>query len=136
MNESGPRPAGTWMLEELVEAVAAEALADPAHPTTAQRMLADAPDGTARHMKAGLVALPPGFRGVPHVHDAEELTICLRGSGTFTIGDEELRVEPGTVLWTPADAPHVAHAAEDGDLMVLLYGYAPVGAPITRLPEA
>lgn len=131
--QTPPTPRLTWMLEELVDEIVAEAYADPAHPVAVSRLLTDVEAGTARHLKTGVVALPPGFRGTPHTHDAEELNICLRGSGTITMGDQEVRVEPGTVLWSPAEVPHVAHVDEDGDVMVLVYGYAPGAAPIVRL---
>ncbi len=128
-------PRLTWQLEELVDEIVAEAYADPAAPAAVSRLLTSVEAGTARHLKTGVVALPPGFRGVPHTHDAEELNICLRGTGTLVIGGQEVRVEPGTVLWTPADLPHVAHVDEDGDVMVLVYGYAPGSAPIVRQAE-
>ena len=41
-----------------------------------------------------------------HVHHNEQLGICLRGSGTFTIGGEAKEIRPGTTWRILANVPH------------------------------
>jgi len=42
----------------------------------------------------------------------------LKGSGTFKLFDEEIKMEPGVFIFMPADAPHSLKA--DEDLAILL----------------
>jgi quercetin dioxygenase-like cupin family protein len=48
-----------------------------------------------------------------HAHPNEQVTIVLRGTLRFRIGDEEHVLHPGDVLVTPSNAPHRVVAVED-----------------------
>ena len=37
----------------------------------------------------------------------------LKGTGVFTLFDKEIKMEPGTYIFMPADAPHSIKADED-----------------------
>lgn len=141
---SDPEPRVAWSLDALATSVLTRMAAESTAGATsfadglvpAEILLASGEDGIARHMKAGIVVLPPGFVGTPHTHDAEELTVCVQGMATMAIGERRVAVTAGTVLWTPADEIHWAEVAVGDEACVLLYAYAPLGAPITRLPRA
>jgi quercetin dioxygenase-like cupin family protein len=48
-----------------------------------------------------------------HAHVNEQVTLLIRGSLRFRIGDEEQVLRPGDVLVTPPNAPHRVTALED-----------------------
>ena len=49
-----------------------------------------------------------------HVHENEQMGICLRGSGTFTIGGETREIRPGTTWRITANVPHDLVVGPDG----------------------
>ena len=49
-----------------------------------------------------------------HVHHNEQLGICLRGSGTFTIGGEAREIRPGVTWRILANVPHDLVVGPDG----------------------
>jgi len=48
-----------------------------------------------------------------HQHENEQLTYVLEGALRFAVGDEEVTVRSGEVLYIPSDIPHGAVALED-----------------------
>jgi quercetin dioxygenase-like cupin family protein len=48
-----------------------------------------------------------------HQHENEQLTYVLEGALRFTVGDEEVTVRGGEVLYIPSNVPHGAVALED-----------------------
>lgn len=55
----------------------------------------------------GIAWLEPGETHILHHHpEAEELYYVIEGTGTFTVGDEEIRGEPGTAIFLPKNTPH------------------------------
>jgi uncharacterized cupin superfamily protein len=71
------------------------------------------------------VVVAPGKLAVPpHCHSAEEeLFVVLEGEGALLVGDEEHRVQPGSIVARPAGTG-VAHTFRAGDepLTLLAYG--------------
>ncbi len=53
-----------------------------------------------------VVELAPNAVVPEHVHENEQLGICLRGSGTFTIAGESREIRPGTTWRITANLPH------------------------------
>jgi quercetin dioxygenase-like cupin family protein len=53
-----------------------------------------------------VVELAPNAVVPEHVHENEQLGICLRGSGTFTIAGETREIRPGTTWRITANLPH------------------------------
>ena len=53
-----------------------------------------------------VVELAPNAVVPEHVHENEQLGICLRGSGTFTIAGESREIRPGTTWRITANVPH------------------------------
>jgi quercetin dioxygenase-like cupin family protein len=51
--------------------------------------------------------VPPGFEGPPHVHHNEHQTDhVVEGELVFTVGDETIVAESGTIVHCPKDVPH------------------------------
>ena len=48
-----------------------------------------------------------------HQHENEQLTYVVEGALRVTVGDEEVIVRRGEVLYIPPDVPHSAVALED-----------------------
>jgi quercetin dioxygenase-like cupin family protein len=72
----------------------------------------------------GLNTFEAGQRQAPHVHHgADKFYLLLSGKARMIVGDETRVVEPGTLVWAPADEPHgVVEALER---TVMLVGMAP-----------
>lgn len=51
--------------------------------------------------------LPPGFASPLHVHHSEdEAFYLLEGEATFTCGEQQMKVFPGSYVFFPRDIPH------------------------------
>ena len=61
-----------------------------------------------------VVELAPNAVVPEHVHHNEQLGICLRGSGTFTIGGVAGEIRPGTTWRILANVPHDLVVGPDG----------------------
>lgn len=75
---------------------------------------------------------------VPHIHQkTEESFYVLDGNFTFTLGEEEIEVGPGSFLMVPRGTVHVMHAAPGGGRFLTLW--TPGGAEamfkeLSRMP--
>jgi quercetin dioxygenase-like cupin family protein len=58
--------------------------------------------------------LQPGAVVPEHEHPAEQIGLCIRGSITFTIGDETRTLGPGGTWYVPSGVPHRAEAGPAG----------------------
>jgi quercetin dioxygenase-like cupin family protein len=59
------------------------------------------------HVMVGLNCLEPNQTQPVHAHDgADKFYFVVKGSGSFTVGDEVKTVEAGTVVIAPAGVPH------------------------------
>jgi len=59
------------------------------------------------HMMVGLNCFEPGQTQGIHAHDgAEKFYFVLEGSGRFTVGDEEIEADTGSLVVAPAGIPH------------------------------
>lgn len=79
--------------------------------------------GCQNDMTLGVVRLKKGESLEPHRHAQPETYYTLSGRGTVTIEDVVHRVEPGRMLFIPANAQHQINNVEDQDLMIL-YAFA------------
>ena len=57
-----------------------------------------------------------------HSHANEQLGICLRGSITLRVGEEERTLEPGGTWRIAADIPHSARAGAEGAIVIDVFG--------------
>jgi quercetin dioxygenase-like cupin family protein len=80
------------------------------------RILAELPDLEVIELHFG-----PDFEGVdPHTHaDHTDSFYVLEGEAEFTVGDQVLRVGPGSYVAAPAGVVHGFRVAGDADLHML-----------------
>jgi quercetin dioxygenase-like cupin family protein len=65
--------------------------------------------------------LQPGAVVPEHEHPAEQMGLCLRGSLTFTVGDERRTLSAGGTWNIPSGVPHRAEAGPVGAVAVEVF---------------
>lgn len=76
------------------------------------------------HLFLGLNCFEPGQSQKSHTHPgADKFYLVLTGRAVIRVGDEVNEVDPGTLVWAPADVPHGVD--EVLEPTVLLVGIAP-----------
>ena len=75
--------------------------------------------GCENDLTLGVVRIKKGESLEPHRHAQPETYYTLSGRGTVTIENVVHSVEPGRLLFIPANAQHQINNAEDQDLMIL-----------------
>lgn len=79
----------------------------------------------AEGLMLGLNCLEPCQIQSPHVHeDQDKFYYVVEGEGRFWLGDEQVPVAAGAVVWAPAGQSHGVENKGDGRL-TLLVGIAP-----------
>jgi quercetin dioxygenase-like cupin family protein len=79
--------------------------------------------GCQNDMTMGVVRLRQGESLEPHRHAQPETYFTLSGRGTVTIEDVVHDVDPGRMLFIPANARHQINNVDAEDLMIL-YAFA------------
>ena len=79
--------------------------------------------GCQNDMTMGVVRLRQGESLEPHRHAQPETYFTLSGCGTVTIEDVVHNVDPGRMLFIPANARHQINNVNAQDLMIL-YAFA------------
>jgi quercetin dioxygenase-like cupin family protein len=79
--------------------------------------------GCQNDMTMGVVRLRQGESLEPHHHAQPETYFTLSGRGTVTIEDVVHNVDPGRMLFIPANARHQINNVDAEDLMIL-YAFA------------
>ena len=100
-------------------------------------------DGVVARAVAGAEAtfaridLDPNTAVPEHHHVNEQTGMLLRGSMSFTIGDETKEIHPGEMWVIPADVPHSVVAGPDGATLAELFAPPRTDwAGLERLPAA
>ena len=66
------------------------------------------------------VTMTPPDRGPPlHVHAHAEVFLVVAGRATFTVGEEQVEVEAGSVLMVPPETPHRFHNTGESTLRII-----------------
>ena len=79
----------------------------------------------AQALMIGLNCLEPGQVQRPHVHDDQDkFYYVVEGEGRFRLGEAQVLVAAGEVVWAPAGLAHGVENKGDGRL-TLLVGIAP-----------
>ncbi len=81
-----------------------------------------------------LVELGPDAIVPGHQHVHEQLGMCIEGSITFTIDQEERTLGPGGTWRIPSNAPHHAVAGATGAIVVDIF--APTRSDWDELPRS
>jgi quercetin dioxygenase-like cupin family protein len=85
--------------------------------------LADLPDEHVRNvwqpptddLHMNVIVLRGGDGIAPHINQALDVIVtCLRGSGTITVEDERVQVEPGSIVLVPQGAKRHILADDNG----------------------
>ena len=72
----------------------------------------------------GLSTFTPGTDTPQKVHDVEELCWVLKGSGSITVNDEEIKYSAPCALYIPPGVPHgVRNNGEEDVVMVYVFSY-------------
>ena len=65
----------------------------------------------------------------PHIHDAEEVVLFLKGSGRATVGDKEIRYQSGDTLILPPSQMHQIFAETDCEFVSAMVSGSVVTLP-------
>jgi len=85
-----------------------------------REMLADKPE-----MRVALMCLEPGQELKPHKAPLRLLMYCVEGTGTFTVGDEEITADEKTCILCEPLTPH-GFRADKGSRLVVMAVVTPV----------
>ena len=85
------------------------------HPDKISReMLSETPE-----MRVALMCLEPGQELKPHKAPLRLLMYCVEGSGTFTVGDEQIDADARTAILCDPMVPHGFSASKGEKLVVM-----------------
>lgn len=77
---------------------------------------------TNGNLGVDLVQVQPGDKFPVHTHPGDHLLLCLKGSGTISIGEETYTVNPGDLYMVPGLIPHAVGAPEDDVHVLAAFG--------------
>ena len=97
------------------EALALHALITPTAQGIASRILARATGGNVT-----LFAFDAGEELSEHTAPFDALVVVLEGAFVLTIGGQEVRAAPGTIVRMPADVPHALEATEPTRMLLVM----------------
>lgn len=76
----------------------------------------------------GLTVFPPGAKHDIHRHPhAEEIEYIVSGSGVAQVGDDDVEISAGELVFVPANEYHGFHNTSDGET-VMVWTYAPAAS--------
>lgn len=72
-----------------------------------------------KSMSMGLYRLEVGAVDTQRPHSEDEVYVVLKGKATVVVGDEELVVSPGSIIFVKSKVPHLFHSiTEELELLV------------------
>lgn len=87
------------------------------------------PTSGARGVEMWRGRMDAGAATPPHGHDTEEVVFFLSGSGRATVGEREVRYEPGDTLILPAGEVHQIFAETPSEFVSAMPGGGTVRLP-------
>jgi mannose-6-phosphate isomerase-like protein (cupin superfamily) len=101
----------------------------PPHQRVIRHLAAPWNMGT-KHLWMGTSSVDPGFTSNPHSHeDQEEIFYCISGRGRIRVGDEEMALEPGMVVYVPEGTVHQLINTEGTEVLKVLSAVSPPFIP-------
>lgn len=97
------------------EAVLLQSLVNPTDKGIASRVLARTGGGNIT-----IFAFDAGEELSEHTAPFDAHVMVLEGAFVLTIGAEEVRAEPATIVRMPANVPHAVRATEPGRLLLIM----------------
>ncbi len=88
------------------------------------------PTSGAREVEMWQGRMDAGSATPPHSHDTEEVVLFLEGTGRATVGDREVRYQPGDTLILPPAEVHQIFAETDSAFVSAM----PIGSTV-KLPD-
>ncbi len=76
------------------------------------------------HLSCGVYRLKAGEPDLQQPHTEDEIYYVAAGKAMMRIGDEELSVEPGAVIFVPAYASHRFHSIVEDLALLVAFGPA------------
>lgn len=71
-------------------------------------------------LSCGLYTLPAGAKDLQAPHDEDEVYYVIRGRARLRVGNEDQRVEPGSILYVRATSQHSFFEIEE-DMTLLVF---------------
>jgi mannose-6-phosphate isomerase-like protein (cupin superfamily) len=81
----------------------------------------------AESMHCGIYVLPAGAEDKQQPHDEDEIYVVEAGVAKFTAGSETVDIEPGAILFVPAQLPHRFHDIRDDLRLIVFFSKAKPG---------
>jgi mannose-6-phosphate isomerase-like protein (cupin superfamily) len=107
----------------------------PPHQRELKVLLSPDLQQTSKELSVGMVILPSGESGDPHIHiGSQETWFVLSGNGKLIIGDETAELRPDTLVVAPAGVKH--QIINDGnEPLRALFIFSPSGPEKAYLPK-
>jgi quercetin dioxygenase-like cupin family protein len=67
------------------------------------------------------IEIEPNMNVPEHQHPNEQTGLLIRGSMTFTVGDETKELKPGAMWVIPGNTPHCVASGPEGSVLVELF---------------
>jgi quercetin dioxygenase-like cupin family protein len=97
------------------EALSLDSLVTPTEKGIASRVLARTGAGNIT-----LFAFDTGEELSEHTARFDAFALTVSGAFTLTIGGQEVRATPGTIVLMPANVPHAVQAPEPGRMLLIM----------------
>jgi mannose-6-phosphate isomerase-like protein (cupin superfamily) len=75
-------------------------------------------------LSMGLYTLPAGGADLQQPHTEDEIYYVVHGRARITVGDEDRAVEPGSIVYVPANVPHRFHGITQELSVLVVFGPA------------
>jgi mannose-6-phosphate isomerase-like protein (cupin superfamily) len=77
-------------------------------------------------LNVGLYNLPEELGGdKPLTHQVDEINVVIRGKAVFQVGDDQMQVHPGTIVWVAEGNPHYFHSLEGNFEVLIMFHQKP-----------
>lgn len=111
-SESELSPDSGWKIFQL-----AEELAKQASSGSPYREFVRVPS-----LSCGVYSLPVGAKDMQGPHDEDEIYFVVKGRGRMRVGDKDVAVVPGSVLYVPASSDHSFFEIEEDMTLLVFFG--------------
>jgi len=75
-----------------------------------------------RDLEAGIIVLHPGENDTQEPHSEDELYYVIKGKASMELGEKEIRVKGGSIVFVPAGLSHRFYGNSED--LVVLYMFA------------
>jgi mannose-6-phosphate isomerase-like protein (cupin superfamily) len=86
------------------------------------------------HLSWGVYRLAVGQPDLQQSHTEDEIYYATAGRAVIRIQDEDSPVEPGSIIFVPADAPHRFHSIVSDLVLLVVFGPAEGAHAIPERP--